>query len=307
MPWSGGSYTKGNAATGGWQGDASIGIGIEADRHDTQDDDFTAGINNALAKDGQNTPTANLPMGSYKHTGVGNATAADEYLSYGQLLGASSAVLTSGTAPNYTVTLTPAPTAYTQGMSFAIIIHTSLPSSGGATLNVNGLGAKDLKVTTGGSGRRDLTVSELSARQVYLVTYEAALDSFQIANPSFGASRIAFNTTIGSASGTASIATQTCNYIFLGGRTVNIDYDIQFSLSGATSSYISFSLPFNANTASISARMISDITAVTGSDLGCITYIASATAIHLYREDNVSFPVDPTMYVRINGIYTADL
>jgi len=93
----------------------------------------------------------------------------------------------------------------------------------------------------------------------------------------------------------------------LGGRTVNIDYDIQFGLSGATSSYISFSLPFNANTASISARMISDITAVTGSDLGCITYIASATAIHLYREDNVSFPVDPTMYVRINGIYTADL
>lgn len=85
MGWSGGTYTKGNNATGGWAGDASLGIGIEAGRHDTQDDDFTAGINNCIAKDGQNTPTANLPMGGYKHTGVASASANDEYTSQGQL------------------------------------------------------------------------------------------------------------------------------------------------------------------------------------------------------------------------------
>jgi hypothetical protein len=85
MGWSGGTYTKGNNATGGWAGDASLGIGIEAGRHDTQDDDFTGGINNCIAKDGQNTPTANLPMGGYKHTGVANASSNDEYTSQGQL------------------------------------------------------------------------------------------------------------------------------------------------------------------------------------------------------------------------------
>lgn len=85
MGWSGGTYTKGNNATGGWAGDASLGIGIEAGRHDTQDDDFTAGINNCIAKDGQNTPTANLPMGGYKHTGVANASSNDEYTTQGQL------------------------------------------------------------------------------------------------------------------------------------------------------------------------------------------------------------------------------
>lgn len=85
MGWSGGTYTKGNNATGGWAGDASLGIGIEAGRHDTQDDDFTAGINNCIAKDGQNTPTQNLPMGGYKHTGVANASANDEYTTQGQL------------------------------------------------------------------------------------------------------------------------------------------------------------------------------------------------------------------------------
>jgi hypothetical protein len=85
MSWSGGTYTKGNAATGGWTGDAAGGIGIEAGRHDTQDNDFQNGINNCLTKDGQNTPTANLPMGGFKHTGVGSATANDQYTAWAQL------------------------------------------------------------------------------------------------------------------------------------------------------------------------------------------------------------------------------
>lgn len=85
MAWSGGTYTKGNAATGGWAGDASGGIGIEAGRHDTQDNDFQNGINNCLTKDGQNTPTANLPMGGFKHTGVANASANDQYTAWAQL------------------------------------------------------------------------------------------------------------------------------------------------------------------------------------------------------------------------------
>jgi hypothetical protein len=89
MSWSSGTYTKGNSATGGWTGDASSGIGIEAGRHDTQDNDFQDGINNCLTKDGQNTPTANLPMGGFKHTGVANATANDQYTAWAQLRNAT--------------------------------------------------------------------------------------------------------------------------------------------------------------------------------------------------------------------------
>jgi len=85
MGWSGGSYTKGNSATGGWSGDASLGIGIEAGRHDTQDDDFASGIDNCIAKDGQNSATANLPMGGFKHTGAADASSNDEYTTQGQL------------------------------------------------------------------------------------------------------------------------------------------------------------------------------------------------------------------------------
>lgn len=89
MGWSGGTYTKGNNSTGGWTGDASLGIGIEAGRHDTQDDDFATGINACLTKDGTNSPSANLPMGGYKHTGVGNASSNDEYVALGQISGLS--------------------------------------------------------------------------------------------------------------------------------------------------------------------------------------------------------------------------
>lgn len=75
MSWSGGTYTKGNNGTGGWAGDASLGIGIEAGRHDTQDNDFATGINNCLAKDGQNSMTNNLNFGGYRPSNVAAGTA----------------------------------------------------------------------------------------------------------------------------------------------------------------------------------------------------------------------------------------
>lgn len=76
MPWAGGTYTKGNNATGGWTGDATLGIGIEAGRHDTQDNDFATGINNCLTKDGTNSATADLNLGGFKPINIAAGTAA---------------------------------------------------------------------------------------------------------------------------------------------------------------------------------------------------------------------------------------
>ena len=75
MAWSGGTYRKGNYSTNGWTGDASLGIGIEAGRHDTQDDDFQGGINQCLNKDGSNAATGNLNIGSNRLTNVSAGTA----------------------------------------------------------------------------------------------------------------------------------------------------------------------------------------------------------------------------------------
>lgn len=219
----------------------------------------------------------------------------------------SNAVLTAGTPPNYTATLTPAPTAYTQGMSLAIIIHSSLPSGGGATLNVNGLGAKNLKITTSGSSRRDPTVGELSARQVYIVTYESALDSFQIANPTFAANPISFTTTIGSQAGTAGITSQSCDYQYINGRAIYVTYQVTFSLSGATSDYITFTLPVNAGSESVNQALGSGyVNGVTGySNFGMLAYCDAATRFAVYRNDQNDFPIDGTMNFYMSGLYLA--
>ena len=74
--WAAGTYTKGNASTGGWTGDASLGIGIEAGRHDTQDNDFATGINQCLNKDGSNSCTGDLNLGGFKPVNLAAGTAA---------------------------------------------------------------------------------------------------------------------------------------------------------------------------------------------------------------------------------------
>jgi hypothetical protein len=150
MGWSGGTYSKGNSATGGWTGDASLGIGIEAGRHDTQDNDFATGINNCIAKDGQNAATADLPMGAFKHTNVANATARNNYAAVGQVQDGDFIWLgtTGGTATAQTATATPAITAYKAGQKFRMQIGSGLGSTGSVatahTININGIGAKNI-------------------------------------------------------------------------------------------------------------------------------------------------------------------
>lgn len=100
MPWSAGTFSRANGATG-WQDDQAANIGIEAGRHDTQDNDFRNGINETINKAGQNTPTGNLPMGGFKHTGVANAAASAEYAAYGQV---QAGVNVQSTALDWTAT-----------------------------------------------------------------------------------------------------------------------------------------------------------------------------------------------------------
>ena len=84
MPWSGGNFTRANG-NNGWVTDQTDGIGIEAGRHDTQDNDFKDGINFCLAKDGSNSATGNLNLGNNKITALGTATATTDAMPYGMI------------------------------------------------------------------------------------------------------------------------------------------------------------------------------------------------------------------------------
>lgn len=126
-----------------WVNDANAGIRITASRFDTQEGDIATGLENCVTLDGQNTPTADLPMDTQKHTGVGNATARTNYLAMGQFQdGGGIYAATAGTAPSFTSTFSPAITAYAAGQRFIVKFHSD--GAGSDTINVNGVGAKNI-------------------------------------------------------------------------------------------------------------------------------------------------------------------
>lgn len=62
--------------------------------------DLATGLSTCLTKDGQTTPTANIPMGTFKITGLGNGTVATDAAAFGQI--------TAFGVPGYTTTATAA-------------------------------------------------------------------------------------------------------------------------------------------------------------------------------------------------------
>ena len=68
------------------------GVLVNAAPTDTHDQDIADGLENCVTRDGQNSPSANLPMNSKKHTGVADASANSEYAAYGQLLALVTAI-----------------------------------------------------------------------------------------------------------------------------------------------------------------------------------------------------------------------
>lgn len=143
MAWAGGTFTRIDGPTG-WQDDAAGGIGITATLHDTAFNDLaTSGINECLNKAGQNTPTANLPMGGFRHTGCGNAVADSDYATLGQIKGGvtfNSSAKIKGDFSNATVTnRTAFQTSTTNGSTQLEV----LPDGTGTLAQITMIGASD--------------------------------------------------------------------------------------------------------------------------------------------------------------------
>ena len=82
MPWNGsGGFTR----LYDWTTDRDNGFAIRADRMDAEFDGLVDGLEHCQTINGETVPTANLPMGGFKHTGVANGSAATDYAAYGQL------------------------------------------------------------------------------------------------------------------------------------------------------------------------------------------------------------------------------
>lgn len=182
MPWSGGTFTRSNGTYTGatvWDSDRAAAINIVSTRHDTHDQDLATGINNCLAKDGQNTPTADLPMGGFKHTGVANATARTQYGVVGQIQDGTYLYAAGSGTDTITATLSPAITAYANGMQVCIRAAgantTTTP-----TLNLNSVGA----ITITKVGGTALAVGDIvGASHELLLRYNSTSTKWELLNP----------------------------------------------------------------------------------------------------------------------------
>ena len=124
---------------------AVTGTVIDSAKYNAVVNDIATGLTTAITKDGQTTVTANLPMATYRHTGVSDATALTDYASANQVVdntlayGGASAAWTD----TYSVSLAISPGAYAAGNRYQFIADVA--RTGACTINFNGLGAKSIK------------------------------------------------------------------------------------------------------------------------------------------------------------------
>lgn len=136
--------------------------------------DIATALTQSIASTGVTTPTANLPMGNFRHTGVGNATALSQYASATDVQNGSIVVLSSVAGTN-TITAT-APlsmAAYAAGQTFRFTAANTI--TGATTINLNGLGAKAITKL----GTLALVPNDIVAGQVVQITYDGT--QFQMA------------------------------------------------------------------------------------------------------------------------------
>ena len=127
-----------------WTDDAANDINISSTRMDAEMDGMAQALTDSLAKDGQTTPTANLPMGGFKHTNVADATARTHYGKVSQIQDGSYSWCgtAGGTANAITLTPSPAITAYAAGQRFQFVAASN--NTGPVTVNINGVGLEDI-------------------------------------------------------------------------------------------------------------------------------------------------------------------
>lgn len=182
MSWSGGTFSRSTGATA-WADDRAAGTAINATDHDIHDQDLADGINASVAKDGSNAFTGNADLGSNKITLMADGTALTDgatmkNVQNGAPMWGSTA---GGSANTYTITLSPAITAYAVGQRFIFKVDAAKGATGASTLNVNGAGAKSIKKETTPDA---LGVGDMPAGHVCEVIYDGT--QFILVNPANG-------------------------------------------------------------------------------------------------------------------------
>ena len=170
--------------------------------------DLATGLSTAITKDGQTTVTANIPMSTYKFTGLGVGSAATDSANLSQVQSTVTKLLNSVSGAD-TITATASPTlaAYAAGQMFYFVAAGDNTTS--VTLNIDALGAK--AVTRDGSTA--LVAADIKSGEVIVVVYDGT--RFQVVSQLNSAGNATFaNVSITSALNVGGVATLSGNLVF---------------------------------------------------------------------------------------------
>jgi len=134
--------------------------------------DLATGLSTTMTKDGQTTATANIPMGTFKFTGLGVGSAATDSATISQVQNSFGSFLTVAGTDTITATVSPSLTAYAAGQMFAFVAANT--NTGAVTINISSLGAKAITKT----GNTALTAGDLTANYLFVVVYDGT--QFQV-------------------------------------------------------------------------------------------------------------------------------
>jgi hypothetical protein len=202
--------------------------------------DLATGLTTALTKDGQTTPTANIPMGSFKITGLGAGTSATDAAQYGQLQAGATTIATVTGTDTLTGSVTPALAAYATGNLFSFVAAST--NTGAATINLNSLGAKNITK----QGTTALIAGDIASGRVHLIEYDGT--RFQLLNPasSTGTGASVFATSPTLVTPTLGVATATSLQGIIGnvtpaaGAFTTVDASGAVTLSGGTANGVTY-------------------------------------------------------------------
>jgi hypothetical protein len=137
--------------------------------------DLANGLTTCITKDGQTTPTANIPMGGFKITNLANGTAATDAATVAQIQSNGAALVTVTGVDTLLGSLSPALTTYVTGAVYYFIAPAT--NTGAVTLNIDTLGAKN--VTR--DGTTALVAGDIVSGEMVAVVYDGT--RFQLISP----------------------------------------------------------------------------------------------------------------------------
>jgi len=123
--------------------------------------DIATALTGSIAKNGVTPITANLPMATYRHTGVGDGAALTDYAAINQISSGELVYggIATGTADALLLTIPIAITAYTTGMRI-LFKASSSPNTGATTVNINSVAVKAIQLNDTALAANDILAND---------------------------------------------------------------------------------------------------------------------------------------------------